>query len=153
MRGKTTDSEKRIFYVYAWYFKDTNEIFHIGKGKGNRYLDEVNHRNSYFKSVLKKHRDNVDVRILISNMTEKESLQKEREMIKQYKELGQCKTNFHEGGCGGNTGKYDDPERSRKISDAASKRTAEKNPMFGKHHTMESRKKMSNANKGKYLSE
>jgi len=95
----------------------------------------------------------VDVKILISGMTENEALQKERELIKYYKELGQCKTNFHEGGCGGNTGKYDDPERSRKLSEAASKRIGEKNSMFGKHHTIEARKKMSDANKGKHLTE
>lgn len=153
MRGKTIDSAKCIFYVYAWYFKDTNEIFHIGKGKGNRYLDEVNHRNSYFKSILAKYRNNVDVKILVDKLTEQDALLKERELIKSYKEIGQCKTNLHEGGCGGNTGKYDDPERSRKLSEAASKRIGKKNSMFGKHHTVESKKKISIANKGKHLSE
>ena len=32
------------YYVYAWFFKSTNKVFHIGKGKGNRYKET----NIYF---------------------------------------------------------------------------------------------------------
>lgn len=38
------------FYVYRWYYKDTNETFHIGKGKGNRYKETKQSRNQYFKN-------------------------------------------------------------------------------------------------------
>ena len=27
------------YYVYEWFIVDTNEVFYVGKGKGNRYKD------------------------------------------------------------------------------------------------------------------
>ena len=33
------EDNKNIFYVYKWFFKSTGEVFHIGKGKENRYLE------------------------------------------------------------------------------------------------------------------
>lgn len=146
------DQDKPIYYVYAWYFKDSGEIFHIGKGKNNRYKDIKNHRNQYFLNIINKHRDNVDVKFILTGLTNEESLANERQLIKYYKEFGQCKTNLHEGGCGGYTGNYQSPERSRKISIAAKKRINEKNPMFGHHHTQEAKAKISAANRGKKLS-
>lgn len=150
-RGYVNDLDLRIYYVYAWYFKSTNYVFHIGKGKGNRYKETTVHRNSYFKNILKKHANDVDVRILIDNLTNDEALSKERELIAEYKMLGQCNTNFHEGGCGGYTGKYDSPERSRKLSIAAQKRIGKKNSMYGKHHTQEAKDRISALNKGRKL--
>ena len=42
------------FYIYAWFYKDTNEVFYIGKGCNNRWIDVVHHRNQYFKNIIKK---------------------------------------------------------------------------------------------------
>lgn len=56
----------------------------------------------------------------------------------------------------GNTyflGKHHSDEARNKIRKASKIRnTGEKNPMYGKHHTLESIQKMSNAKKGKHLS-
>ena len=95
-----------IFYIYAWYFKSSNEIFHIGKGTGNRYKDIKNSRNQYFKNIISKYIDDIEVKILYNNLTEEEAFKIERNLIKEYKKKGQCSTNLHEGGCGGNTGNY-----------------------------------------------
>ena len=146
------DQDKPIYYVYAWYFKDTGEIFHIGKGKNNRYKDIKNHRNQYFLNIINKHRDNVDVKFLMTGLTNEESLMSEKQLIKYYKTIGWCKTNLHEGGCGGYTGNYQSSERSRKISIAAKKRVGPKNSMFGRHHTQEAKEKIKIANRGKKLS-
>jgi len=150
-----TKLEERKFYVYEWYLKSTNEVFHVGKGSGNRYKERKAHRNEYFQNVLRKHGEDVDVRIVRANLTEQEAWNKERELIAYYKNIGQCKTNLHEGGCGGNTGNYNNPERSRKISEALKRRKPKKgadNPNYGKHLTLETKIKLSKALKGRKLS-
>ena len=153
MKGYVNNPDDRIYYVYAWYRKSTGEIFHIGKGKNDRYKETKQHRNQYFINTINAYKDDVDVRILKDQLTNEEACNLERQLIAKYKAIGQCKTNLHEGGCGGYTGKYDDPIRNEKISAKAIGRYAgEKNPMYGKTHTKEVRAKISAANKGKILS-
>lgn len=141
-----------IYYVYAWYFTDTDKIFHIGKGKGNRCYDTKVHRNQYFINTIKKYPKRVAVKFLLTGLTNDEALSKERELIAHYKSIGQCKTNLHEGGCGGYTGNYRSPERIRKLSIAGKRLVGINNPMYGRHHTKEAREKISKANLGKKLS-
>lgn len=141
------------FYVYAWFFVSTNEVFYIGKGKNNRCFEIHKSRNAYFKNIVDKYKDDVKVKILFDNLSEDEAFNLEKRLIKEYWDKGQCKANFHEGGRGGNTGNYDNPERSRKLSEAASKRTGERCGMYGKHHTEETKEKLRKANIGKHLSE
>jgi len=38
------------FYVYKWYYKDSNKIFYIGKGVKNRYKT-LTHRNKKFLEI------------------------------------------------------------------------------------------------------
>lgn len=137
------EMNEKEYYVYAWYFKSTNEIFHIGKGKGNRYKERKIHRNEYFKSILNKYKDDVDVKKLFISLTNDEALALEKKLIKEYKEKGWCKTNFHEGGTGGNTGNYNSPERSKKLSEFAKTRTGNKNPNFNNHWSNEQKMNMS----------
>lgn len=144
--------ENKEFYVYRWFYIKTNETFYVGKGKGNRYKDKSNHRNQYFKNIVLKEKNNVISEILKNNLTEQEAWDLEKKLIQEYKTKGECKTNFHEGGCGGNTGNYNNPERSRKLSEAAKKRVGKLNPMYGKHHSEETKEKIRQANLGKTLS-
>lgn len=145
--------EEKIYYVYAYYFKSSGEIFHIGKGKGNRYLETTRSRNDYFINIINKYPDDIAVKKLYEGLTNEEACSLERELIKKYKELGQCKTNFHEGGQGGNTGKYDDPERSRKLSESAKLRVGEKNPNFGHYWTEEQKQAASEKSKAYWTEE
>lgn len=139
--------ENRAFYVYAYYIKSTDKIFHIGKGTKNRYKDTKNHRNQYFLNILNKYKDDVAVKILQDGLTEQEAWDLERELIEKYKTLGQCETNLHEGGCGGYTGNYDSEERSRKISEFAKTRTGEKNPNYGNKWSEEQKEQASKKHK------
>ena len=147
------NKKENRYYVYFWYYNDNYHVFHIGKGTGNRCYETKAHRNQYFRNIINKYRDRVSVRICINGLTESEALSLERDLIKIYKSIGCCETNFHEGGCGGNTGNYNSIERSRKLSKAARNRTGSKNPMYGCHHSDETRQKLREANLGKKLSE
>lgn len=135
--------DNAIFYVYAYYFKSTGHIFYIGKGKNNRYKELKASRNDYFKNIINKYADDIEVKFLKQNLTEQDAWNLEKELIAQYKQKGECETNLHIGGNGGYTGNYDNPERSRKLSEAAKKRTGALNPHYGKHLTDEQKKKIS----------
>ena len=37
-------------------------FFYIGKGSRGRWKDVVNHRNQYFKNIISKEKNNVDVK-------------------------------------------------------------------------------------------
>ena len=144
-------TENRKYYVYEWYLESTGEVFHVGKGCDNRYKEKKVHRNDYFKNVINKHGDDAKSRIVIDNLTEQEAWDKEKELIAQYKAIGQCKTNLHEGGHGGYTGNYDNPERSRKISEARKKAPSKKgpeNPLYGKRLSEEHKQKINRSLKG-----
>lgn len=88
------------YYVYEWYIKSSDHIFHVGKGSGDR-LYSLHGRNIYFKRIYDKY--DVDVRIYKSGLTEQEAWEIEKHHIKELQKIGQCETNIHEGGCGGDT--------------------------------------------------
>lgn len=134
------------FYIYAWFYKDTNKVFYIGKGCNKRWIDVVNHRNQYFKNIIKKEKDNIDVKKLKENLFEQEAYILERQLIQEYWQKGECKANFHEGGCGGNHGNYSENMR-KKLSEFASTRVGEKNPMYRHEYTEEQRKHLSEGQK------
>lgn len=143
-------SELEEFYVYAWYYKDTEKIFYIGKGKNNRYKMLCN-RNDYFKNIIKKECDNVGVKIIKNHLTEQDAFDLEKQLIKEYKSKGECKANFHLGGSGGYTGNYNSESRNKKISDFAKKRIGKLNPMYGKTHSEKTKKYLKEINLGKKL--
>lgn len=90
--------DNKIFYVYEWFNVDTDEVFYVGKGKGVRYKT-IKGRNSYFSNYYGKY--SCDVRKIKEKLSEDEAYDLEEKMISHYKEIGQCKCNFHKGGSGG----------------------------------------------------
>lgn len=90
--------EDRRFYVYEWYIVDTNEVFYIGKGTGDRYK-RLKGRNYFFQCMYDSH--NCNVRKIYENLTEAEAFEKEIETIKYYKEnTNYILTNQTDGGEG-----------------------------------------------------
>lgn len=90
--------ESREYYVYIWYIVDTNEVFYVGKGKGRRYK-QISGRNKFFADMYGSH--NCEVRKVYENLTEQEAFQKEREVVRWYRENTDYRlTNQTDGGEG-----------------------------------------------------
>jgi len=85
------------YYIYAHLRKDTNNIFYIGKGSGNRAYFE-NNRSLFWKRIVNKYGYNV--KILKSNLTEEEAYNLETNFISSEKNNGNCEANFTLGGDG-----------------------------------------------------
>lgn len=76
------------YYVYEWYIEETNEIFYVGKGTGNR-VTSMKNRNSYFKNIRKKY--NCNYRILKYFQNENDAYNYELKRGLELKEIGQAK--------------------------------------------------------------
>ena len=136
--------ESREFYVYKHIRKDNNTCFYVGKGKGNRI--KVPKRNKHFNRIRKKYGCYV-VKIK-ENLTEKEAFALEREIIEDYVFVFGYGINikgYYKG--------YNENERLTNCTwggegvsglDAWNKG---KKGIF--HHSEETKREMSEANKGK----
>lgn len=87
-----------MFYVYAWYNKNTNEIFYVGKGCNDRYKQTKN-RNKLFIDYY--NNNNCDVKIIKWFDNENKALKYEHKCITNLKNKGQCSCNLDNGGTGG----------------------------------------------------
>lgn len=121
------------YYVYEWIRLDTNEPFYVGKGHGNRWRKLKRDRNSYFNNIVKS--IPVAVNILHDNLDEEIAYGLEIYYIWLYRDvIGYKMCNMNDGGEGQTL-------------------CGENNPFYGKHHTEETKQKISEYRKGKYLSE
>ena len=112
--------ETRKYYIYVWKIKETQEVFYVGKGCGDRYK-AISGRNKFFKDMYRTH--NCECEILQGLLTEKEAFRHEVILIKYYREHTNNRlTNVSDGGEG----------------------------TSGVKHTEESKKKLSIANKQKW---
>ena len=85
------------YYVYEWARLDTNEVFYVGKGRGNRCHD-FRKRSTYFKRVYNS--TACVVRKIAENLLETEAFLIEIATISFHKSRGQACCNFTEGGEG-----------------------------------------------------
>jgi group I intron endonuclease len=134
--------DKRIYYVYKWIRLDTNQVFYIGKGHGNRYKDR-SMRNKYFNNVVNKvGMDNIKIEIIENELDEQTAFEKEKYYIKYYRELGHKLTNMTDGGEGSsNWYSFLSDEEKQKHKEVSKS-------FLGKHHTEETKKKMSKSMTG-----
>jgi hypothetical protein len=159
------------YYVYGHYTEDTNELFYVGKGKGDRHKQLSNkRRNLLWQNITKKH--GVKVEILYENLTEEEAFKIEIDLIKKYgrRDLGTgILANLTDGGEGSSGVKTvgrplteSEKEHLSKLLKGKKKppRTEEHSKKISKakmgikigSFTEEHRKKLSAAKKGKTLS-
>lgn len=151
------------YYVYEWIRLDTNEPFYVGKGKDDRWKKLTREGNNHFNNIVKS--IPVVVNILHDNLDEDVALGLEVYYIWLYRDIiGYNLVNINDGGdgcalCGKNNPMYGKNyrdfmteeakmERDRKCSEAMS---GENHYLYGKSHSEETRKKMSEAKKGKYI--
>lgn len=85
------------YYIYEWYIVDTNFVFYVGKGKGNRYKN-TKHRNKIFSNIVNS--NNCESRIVVQNLSEEQAYSVEKDFIKKYREIGFCTANIADGGEG-----------------------------------------------------
>lgn len=90
-------SGKHRFYVYEWFNTDTDEVFYVGKGSGNRYKIK-NGRNKYFLNYCNKYK--CKSRKIKEGLTEEEAFELEIKTIREYRLIGQCQCNLSNGGEG-----------------------------------------------------
>ena len=117
-----------MFYVYEWFLKDSQHIFYVGKGCGNRY--KVKNRNEIFNKILEINKANCDVRIIAYFQKEQDAFDFESKRIRELKSQKQAEANKDFGGNGGVVGIWTNEMR---------KKMSENNPMKDE----EQRKRMS----------
>jgi hypothetical protein len=69
---------KKKCYVYGHYTKDTDELFYIGKGTGNRAWKKSG-RSKYWNNKVNK--DGLVVKILEENLTDEQAYEREKQLI------------------------------------------------------------------------
>lgn len=136
------------FYTYAYLRKDRTP-YYIGKGSGKRAYE----RNRW---EIKPPKDKSRIIILKQNLNEEEAFRHEKYMISVFgrKDLGTGILRNRTNGGEGPSGVLVSKETRKKLSELRKcKYSSEKNPMYGKSHSEEVRKRMSESHKGKLIPE
>ena len=142
------------WYVYRHIRLDKNEPFYIGIGNKKNYARayqiKPNRRNEIWRKIFDK--TEIEVEIILEGLTKNQSSEKEQEFIRLYgrKDLGTgTLCNMTDGGDGIwnciRSNETKDKLRQQKLGD--------KNPMFGKTQTEETRLKRRNSLLGQTRSE
>ncbi len=85
------------YYVYLHKLKDTDIVFYVGKGSGNRAFN-LHLRSKYHKNIVKKYGCSIEV--IKTGLTQDQAFALEIELIKYYKSINQAKVNLTLGGEG-----------------------------------------------------
>lgn len=127
-----------MFYVYEHLRKDTNAIFYVGKGKGDR-ANSMKNRNRYWHHVINKC-GGFTTQYVVKDVDEELAYLCEEERIDQLKRLGANLVNLTVGGEGAGAGKNHHmwgkphPQRGTKRPWVGLK--GADNPMYGKQGAM-----------------
>lgn len=131
------------YYVYVWTRLDTNEVFYVGKGHGNRYKD-MRMRNRYFLNIVNKvGMDNIKIDIVEKDLSEEDAFEREQYFISYYKTISSCLTNMTKGGEGSSDWFDHLTEEEKELHRELSK------SFLGKHHTQETKEKIRKSHLGK----
>lgn len=122
------------YYVYEWIRLDTNEPFYVGKGRDNRCYKLTRGNNQHFNNIVKS--VPCAVNILHENLDEQMAFDLEVWYIREYRDvIGYDLVNISDGGSGhGLKGELNGMYGVH--------RCGKKHPMYGKHHSEETREKL-----------
>lgn len=155
------------YYVYAHFTKDTNELFYIGVGTGNR-INKKDSRNQFWKNIVSKH--GYEAVIIFDDFTNRDEAVKEEIYLQELHKPRAC-LQYGDGKVSivteetrkrigdSNRGKRRSVEQKEQMSvcrlgKLATQETKNKMSVskLGKRHTEESKQKMSASLKGKVRS-
>ena len=140
------------FYIYIYWRLDTNEVFYVGKGKGDRWKTLNRKHNQHFNNIINKYP--IAVEIIKDNLTENEAFYWEEKIIEilvfeygysidmlnnRSSAKGKHLVNKTWGGEGTSGFKHTEEwkqKRSKCIK-------GENNPFYGKNHSEKSKRKIS----------
>lgn len=121
-----------LFYVYFHFIPGSLFPFYIGKGRRKRAW-EKHGRNKWWQSIVDKY--GYEVRIVQDNLTEEQAFEQEKLWIVSHKQQGITLSNITDGGEG------------------QSGRKSENSARWGKKHSSETRKKISERLQGRKLTQ
>ena len=136
-------SEGNVFYAYIHYKPDFTP-FYVGKGRLKR-ANSLKRRNPYYMATVEKYGAENIIIGKFECSREENAFDLERGIIKCLKKAGVKITNFTDGG-EGSSGRVYSLETREKMRIG---KLGEKNNMFGKPRSLETRAKISAARKGK----
>lgn len=149
LRGKTV-----IIYKATNLLNGKVYIGQTTRTLKERMGEHLRHNESVFDKALAKYGiENFKVEVIDTATTTDELNQKEIYWISYYKSFGENGYNMCEGG--GNTTGYHHTQAAKHIMSVAKKQTyiGKGNPFYGKHHSEESKQKMSESRKGRVINE
>ncbi len=91
---KTFNPDKK-YYVYVWFYKDTEKVFYVGKGTKYRYRSKKRD-NPKLVEIINTY--DCDSKIIKNNLSEKEAFECEKEVIKTYRKNNHPLINIQDGG-------------------------------------------------------
>ncbi len=152
-------NNEQKYYVYKYVDPTTNTPFYIGKGQGDRYIyhlknlnDNTNpHKTNKIKKLLNEGYVPI-INLIKTGLTETQSFELEKKLIKKYGriDLGDgCLVNLSDGG-EGQSGWVPTEEYKNNMSKSTS---GNKNGMFGKKHTEETKNKIRQKSIGRKLND
>jgi len=141
-------NDKKKYYIYEYVDPLTNLPFYVGKGYGKRYLyhlknlnDNTNpHKTNKIKKLINEGLKPI-INLVKTGLTENQSFEFEKKMIKKYGriDLGTgCLLNLTDGG-EGQSGWIPNEKYKNNMSKLTS---GERNGMFNKKHSEETKNKM-----------